>query len=1159
MRSAKIISIVLVVILCLSLCEPAFAASPKSLGVINDFTGLISKEQFDTLRDGKITASKVDDTMYYVFTTNSYSLKVKASAFSDKCINSEDSYKTVNNRLSSGISYASKTTTQVFDFIYKMRWSAVDTHKDDSLIIINPQSASYQFPSETITSHKYNTCLFDLEMQSGFKKHSHDEINLACKINSRVLFTFSEQILKMQKGSSSKFVSYYIDAPSTEGEYIYALKRETRNISEKIEPKLSLSIEEAGKSMAYITGFDVYTRGVKDKSISAHDVLNSFIKVVSVTKKLIESLAGSVTPGGVIGTMTSLYDFYNMLDIGLENKGSELDIRAWEVLTHNDKIVSELEYRSPMKLASEGDRCSINVGLDNYYGGTLNPTLSAKISIQSDSHEHHYKTVKNSNGTYCASCDDCGQFFETHSLDKTAAGVYVGRQNAASGEISNSPYKEGKLAGGAGAVKTGQKYNVVGKIDNAYGNSWYQLSNGNWIFSKYIEKTGDHSYKTVKKADGTYTSICSGCGEEYRLTLDTSSAGVYKGNSKASKGEISNSPYKEGKLSGQSGVPQNGTRYEVVGHVYNAYGNQWYKLSNGNWIFCDYIDLVFTNTSNQSKGYNSPNVIDRDNTKSPSNLTINMSSSTYALGDTVTITPSASNAGSYLASVWYGNYKTGTREYFSDTFNGSVTFKPTKEGLYTIRVDANNVQGRDKGYISAEKTFNVVKSSTSDNSNNNANGSIPGGIYYIEAYCGKVVEVADSKTGNGANVQIWAKSSRDLGCQKFKITETEYDDYYLLIATHSNKAVDVSGGSSASGTNIQQYTVNNSDAQLWQFRDAGDGYFFIYSALGTCMDVYDDGSSNGTNVWAYRPNSTNAQKFRLVDVNTGDYISLQKDTKDAEEKPAHTHNLTRVYASDATCTSAGNLEYWLCEECGNYYRDSSALTAVEYSSLMTAALGHNYVNGICSRCGEKDSTARTGTEVHFSKRAVYTDGQFNDVSAGQWFTDGVAEAVGFGLMVGSSDGFNPYGDVTLAEAITMAARINSIYRTGTESFDQSVGNEWYQTYLYYSYGNGIIGMDYYNSDVTQKATRAQFAEIFAKSLPEDALSAISNISDNAIPDVRSNESYAPYVYRLYRAGILTGGDALGTFSPKSYITRAEAATIVSRMAESNNRVVFSLD
>lgn len=189
---------------------------------------------------------------------------------------------------------------------------------------------------------------------------------------------------------------------------------------------------------------------------------------------------------------------------------------------------------------------------------------------------------------------------------------------------------------------------------------------------------------------------------------------------------------------------------------------------------------------------------------------------------------------------------------------------------------------------------------------------------------------------------------------------------------------------------------------------------------------------------------------------------------------------------------------------------------------------------------------------------TYQQGQFTDVKPDQWFTPTVASAYELGLIKGNSaTTFNPYGDVTIAEAITMAARIHSIYTTGTENFVQ--GSTWYQVYLDYALNQGIIGYTYYNSNVDQPATRAQFAEIFANALPDEGLYPINTVLDNTIPDVKMSAPYASYVYKLYRAGILTGGDVKGTFSPGTFITRAEAATILSRMAESNNREHFTME
>ena len=207
---------------------------------------------------------------------------------------------------------------------------------------------------------------------------------------------------------------------------------------------------------------------------------------------------------------------------------------------------------------------------------------------------------------------------------------------------------------------------------------------------------------------------------------------------------------------------------------------------------------------------------------------------------------------------------------------------------------------------------------------------------------------------------------------------------------------------------------------------------------------------------------------------------------------------------------------------------------------------------------QETSDTTTPADIHFPKTTVYFQGQFTDVPANQWYTKNVASVFETGLMVGSSTAtFSPFADVTIAEAVTMAARIHSIYTTGTENFTRT-GSTWYQCYLDYAYEKGIISYAYYNCDVTQRATRAQFAEIFANSMPAEGLPVMNKIADNAIPDVPMSSSYASYVYKLYRAGILAGGDARGTFSPETYITRAEAAAIVSRMADSDNRVAFSL-
>lgn len=187
----------------------------------------------------------------------------------------------------------------------------------------------------------------------------------------------------------------------------------------------------------------------------------------------------------------------------------------------------------------------------------------------------------------------------------------------------------------------------------------------------------------------------------------------------------------------------------------------------------------------------------------------------------------------------------------------------------------------------------------------------------------------------------------------------------------------------------------------------------------------------------------------------------------------------------------------------------------------------------------------------------YTVGQFSDVSSSSWYADSVAAAYRKGLVKGASETqFNPNGNMTIAEAITLAARLHSIYETGKAEFEQS--DPWYQTYVDYATENGIIAEGDY-SDYTKAATRAQFACIMAKALPEETLSAINYVPFGQIPDVTISETYSDAVYMLYNAGILTGNDSYGTFTPDSTITRSAVATIVTRMADMSLRKEFVLE
>ena len=188
---------------------------------------------------------------------------------------------------------------------------------------------------------------------------------------------------------------------------------------------------------------------------------------------------------------------------------------------------------------------------------------------------------------------------------------------------------------------------------------------------------------------------------------------------------------------------------------------------------------------------------------------------------------------------------------------------------------------------------------------------------------------------------------------------------------------------------------------------------------------------------------------------------------------------------------------------------------------------------------------------NFKQIATYNEGKFSDVGE-EWYKNSVESAYELGLMKGISDiEFNPKGQLSNAEAVTIASRIHKIYNTGKDDFSSSI--PWYQTYLDYAVANGICEDNFNPND---KATRAFFIGIFANAIDSSVLTIKNDIKDGSLWDVKG--WYQDAVYKMYRAGILSGNDKYGTFAPNSNITRAEVSAIAVRAVEPSSRISVSI-
>ncbi len=195
---------------------------------------------------------------------------------------------------------------------------------------------------------------------------------------------------------------------------------------------------------------------------------------------------------------------------------------------------------------------------------------------------------------------------------------------------------------------------------------------------------------------------------------------------------------------------------------------------------------------------------------------------------------------------------------------------------------------------------------------------------------------------------------------------------------------------------------------------------------------------------------------------------------------------------------------------------------------------------------------------NFEQRLFYDEKQFSDVDKNDWYYENIRSVYQFGLMQGKGNNvFDVSGQITIAETLAIAMRIHSIYYVGfVPEYPVESGYEWYSPCVNYAKENSLIIKGYEDYEVP--ITRSEFVKILAKSIDKVDFDEINYVEDRVIPDVSKKSSYYDEVYMLYKAGVIAGTDSVGTFSPDSTITRAEAATIVTRIIDKNLRRKFIL-
>ena len=238
--------------------------------------------------------------------------------------------------------------------------------------------------------------------------------------------------------------------------------------------------------------------------------------------------------------------------------------------------------------------------------------------------------------------------------------------------------------------------------------------------------------------------------------------------------------------------------------------------------------------------------------------------------------------------------------------------------------------------------------------------------------------------------------------------------------------------------------------------------------------------------------------------------------KDPGATPPHTHDYKAV-VTKPTCTQAGYTTY-TCS-CGDSYKS-------DYKD----ALGHDYKNGACTRCGAKDPNYKP-------------QANFTDVAAGSYCYDAVQWAVANGITNGTdATHFSPNAGCTRGQVVTFLWRAaGEPTVSGNVGFVDVAPRSYCYEAVKWAVANGITkGTDATHFSPNETCTRGQVVTFMYRAEGEPAVG--GNVG---FVDVAAGSYCYNAVQWAVANGITKGTDATH-FSPSATCTRGQVVTFLYR-------------
>jgi hypothetical protein len=156
-------------------------------------------------------------------------------------------------------------------------------------------------------------------------------------------------------------------------------------------------------------------------------------------------------------------------------------------------------------------------------------------------------------------------------------------------------------------------------------------------------------------------------------------------------------------------------------------------------------------------------------------------------------------------------------------------------------------------------------------------------------HSGKVLDVVNSSTANGARIQQWGYVG---GRNQQWVLQWVGGDYYRIRVngTPYDKVLDVEGVSTANGAEIQLYDWLGGDNQMWRFEPLGNDYFRIVAKhSGKVLDVRGVSTANGARIQQWDYVGGNNQKWTFLKDKTARYRNIIKMRHHLTTNTLHSH------------------------------------------------------------------------------------------------------------------------------------------------------------------------------------------------------------------------------------------------------------------------------